>query len=98
MNNIRNNEELPEDLRKELQDMEDNPENYIMQTLSKTIERTKDANGNETIKETICDGEISIGPFKSCLKEFEGVSAIGWVAVAAGLIVLWKWLDYKFRK
>lgn len=55
-------------------------------------------NGTITIKREICDGEVHLGPFKSCLKEFTGVPAVGWIAAAAGLIVLWKWLDYKFRK
>lgn len=54
--------------------------------------------GTMTIKREICDGEVHLGPFKSCLKEFTGVPAVGWIAAAAGLIVLWKWLDYKFRK
>lgn len=54
--------------------------------------------GQITYKREICDGEVHLGPFKSCLKEFTGVPAVGWIAAAAGLIVLWKWLDYKFRK
>jgi hypothetical protein len=98
VNNIKNNEEIPEDLRKELQDIQEHPEKYIMKPLSEHFEMRIDENGNKTFSHKICDGEVNIGPFKSCLKEFTGVSAIGWVAVAAGLIVLWKWLDYRFRK
>lgn len=51
-----------------------------------------------SIEQTICDGEVVIGPVKSCLKEFTGIPAVGWVFAAAGLIVLWKWLDWKFKK
>ena len=58
----------------------------------------QEPNGQITIKREICDGEVHLGPFKSCLKEFTGIPAVGWVAAAAGLIVLWKWLDYKFKK
>jgi len=63
-----------------------------------TEEIKQEPNGQITIKREICDGEVHIGPFKSCLKEFTGVPAVGWIAAAAGLIVLWKWLDYRFRK
>lgn len=63
-----------------------------------TEEIKQETNGQITIKREICDGEVHLGPFKSCLKEFTGVPAVGWIAAAAGLIVLWKWLDYKFRK
>lgn len=56
------------------------------------------SNGNIIIRREICDGEINIGPVKSCLKEFTGVTAVGWLAAAAGLIVLWKFLDHKFKK
>lgn len=63
------------------------------------IEQIKtEPNGTITIKREICDGEVHLGPFKSCLKEFTGVPAVGWIAAAAGLIVLWKWLDYRFKK
>ena len=58
----------------------------------------QEPNGQITIRREICDGEVHLGPFKSCLKEFTGIPAVGWIAAAAGLIVLWKWLDYKFRK
>jgi hypothetical protein len=63
-----------------------------------TEEVKQEPNGTVTIKREICDGEVHLGPFKSCLKEFSGVSAVGWLAAAAGLIVLWKWLDYRFKK
>jgi hypothetical protein len=63
-----------------------------------TEEIKQEPNGQITIKREICDGEVHLGPFKSCLKEFTGVPAVGWIAAAAGLIVLWKWLDYRFRK
>jgi hypothetical protein len=67
-------------------------------TQGESHEFKTDSNGNIVIRREICDGEINIGPFKSCLKEFTGVTAIGWLAAAAGLIVLWKWLDHKFKK
>ena len=70
----------------------------FMRELDLVVVRTKDSKGNTTTTTTICDGEIHLGPFKGCLKEFTSVSAVGWVAAAAGLIVLWKWLDYKFKK
>ncbi len=63
-----------------------------------TEEFKQEPSGQITIKREICDGEVNLGPFKSCLKEFTGVPAVGWVAAAAGLIVLWKWLDYRFKK
>ena len=63
-----------------------------------TEEIKQEPSGQITIKREICDGEVHIGPFKSCLKEFTGVPAVGWIAAAAGLIVLWKWLDYRFKK
>lgn len=54
--------------------------------------------GQITYIREICDGEVHIGNFKSCLKEFTGVSAVGWIAAAAGLIFLWKWLEWRFKK
>ena len=69
-----------------------------MMTQGKVQELKTDSNGNVVLRTEICDGEVHFGEFKSCLKEFTGVSAIGWIAAAAGLIVLWKWLDYRFKK
>lgn len=66
--------------------------------ISEIVETKKNPDGSITYIKTICDGEVKIGPFQSCLKEFTGVPAVGWIAAATGLIVLWKWLDYKFRK
>lgn len=66
--------------------------------IKETVEIKKEPSGEIKITREICDGEVHLGPFKSCLKEFTGVTAIGWISAAAGLIVLWKWLDYKFRK
>ena len=67
--------------------------------VERVVEVTKkEPSGEIKITREICDGEVHLGPFKSCLKEFTGVSAIGWIAAAAGLIVLWKWLDYRFKK
>ena len=70
----------------------------IKKPIEEIIEIKKEPNGEIKITREICDGEVHIGPFKSCLKEFTGVSAVGWIAAAAGLIVLWKWLDYRFKK
>ncbi|NDB57041.1 hypothetical protein EB001_01120 [bacterium] len=75
-----------------------NNQNEYRELNELVIEITKDSKGNTTTKTTICDGEVHLGPFKSCLKEFSGISAIGWVSVAIGLIVLWKWLECKFKK
>lgn len=72
--------------------------NKIMFSQGESHEVKTESNGSITIKREICDGEVHLGPFKSCLKEFTGVPAVGWIAAAAGLIVLWKWLDYRFKK
>lgn len=63
-----------------------------------TVEIKKEPSGEIKITREICDGEVHLGPFKSCLKEFTGITAIGWITAAAGLIVLWKWLDWRFKK
>jgi len=63
-----------------------------------TVKIKEEPSGEIKITREICDGEVHLGPFKSCLKEFTGITAVGWIAAAAGLIVLWKWLDWKFKK
>ncbi len=66
--------------------------------IKEPVEIKKEPSGEIKITREICDGEVHLGPFKSCLKEFTGVTAVGWIAAAAGLIVLWKWLDWRFKK
>jgi len=50
-----------------------------------------DQNGNITFRKDVCDGEISIGSFKTCLKEFNATSAIGLVIVIVGVILVKIW-------
>ena len=74
------------------------PKKATVDKPKQTVDIKETPSGEIKITREICDGEVHLGPFKSCLKEFTGVTAIGWIAAAAGLIVLWKWLDYKFKK
>ena len=50
-----------------------------------------DSKGNTTIQQTVCDGEISIGPFKTCLKEFNTASAIGLILTVVVIVIIQNW-------
>ena len=71
--------------------------NQVAKPESEDIKIEQNNDGSIKVERTICDGEVKLGPFQSCLKEFTGVTAFGWVTAVAGLIVLWKWLDWKFK-